>query len=147
MDNKIIICSDHAGIDLKTYLINKLTKDKFDMIDFGVNSYASSDYPKVIAKAAKVISMGEYSRGIFICGSGIGASIVANRFKNVRAGLIYNNKVAKLSRLHNDCNVIVFGARLLSKRKAYALFKTWSNTLFSHEERHQRRIRQIEEVF
>lgn len=144
--DKIIICSDHAGFDLKSYLLNKLVKDKNDITDIGVFNKDSSDYPDIISKGAKAISNGEYTKGIFICGSGIGATIVANRFKNVRAGLIYNKKIAILSRLHNDANVIVFGARLIRKAKAYQLFKIWNSTQFKNEERHLRRIQMIESV-
>ncbi len=144
--DKLIICSDHAGFDLKAYLLIKLRRDKIDVIDIGVYNKVSTDYPDIISKGAKVISKGEYNKGIFICGSGIGATIVANRFKNVRAGLVYNKKIALLSRLHNDTNVIVFGSRLIRKAKAYKLFKIWYSTEFKNEERHLRRIQMIESV-
>lgn len=139
-DDAILLSSDHAGFLLKQYLIKRLQKDKFIIKDLGVFNGQPSDYPDVISGAAKLISEGIYKKGIFICGSGIGASIVANRFKGVRAGLVYNKKIAQLSRLHNDANVMVLGSRFLSPRKAYALFKVWHATPFSDEQRHKIRV-------
>lgn len=145
-NEKLIICSDHAGFELKEYLKKKLNKDKIEFVDFGVMDTTSMDYPDIFSKAAKAISRGKFQKGIFICGSGVGADIVANRYKRVRAVLVYTKEVAKFSRLHNNANVIALGGRLIHFRKAYQLFKIWFNTKYSGEARHTRRIKKIDSL-
>lgn len=143
---KLVMASDHAGYYLKEYLKNKLLKEGYKIEDVGCFSDEPVDYPDYIYKGAKLVSKNNSTKGIFICGSGIGASIVANKVKNIRAALVYNKKTALLSRLHNDANVIVFGGRLISKCKAYKLLKLWLKTKFSFIERHQRRINKIKKI-
>ena len=113
---KILIASDHAGFFLKNKLI-KYFKKKFEFIDFGTHSEESVDYPDFAHKLANEISTKNLS-GVLICGSGVGMSMVANRYKNVRAALCFNENMAKLSRQHNDANILVLGSRLISVEEA-----------------------------
>ncbi len=147
MRNKaIVLAADHGGYELKEYLKNKLIAAGREVVDFGTDSGASVDYPDIIYKAAKSISKGKYEKGVFICGTGIGASIVANKVKKIRAALVYSKALAVLSRTHNDANVIVFGGRFIRHKKAYRLLKVWLNTRFSEDKRHIRRIKKITKV-
>ena len=107
--NKIIIATDHAAFELKEYLKKKLKKDGFLIDDIGVYNTDRMDYPDIISQGAKAIQAEKYKKGLFLCGSGIGASITANRYKKVRAALVYDEATARLSRQHNNANVIVFG--------------------------------------
>jgi len=141
-EKKIILCTDHAGLELKEYIKKRLKKDHFIVEDIGVYDHKRVDYPDIISKGARTIHSGKYKRGIFLCGSGIGASITANRFKRVRAALVYNENTAILSRKHNDANVIVFGGRMISFPKAYQLFQIWWNTEFS-KGRHLKRVKKL----
>ncbi len=145
-DKHIILVTDHAGYKLKEYLKHKLLRDGFKVIDLGVYNTDAVDYPDIIKKGAKSISIGKYKRGIFLCGSGIGTSMAANRYKGVRAALVCNKSTAVLSRRHNDSNVIVLGGRLLNHHRAYKLFKIWWNTEFQGEERHLRRIKKLDKL-
>ncbi len=145
MDNEnIVISSDHAGSKLKEYLKKRLEKENFNIIDMSNDEDKGDDYPDIIRKGAEAISSGKYKKGIFICGAGVGASIVANRYKGVRAVLAFNKKAVTLSREHNDSNVIVFGGWLISFRKAYRFFNLWWNAKFSGYERHIRRINKLD---
>ncbi len=148
-DEKVIIlASDHGGYKLKEYLKSKLDKENYKIKDFGTFSEKSVDYPDIIYKAAKEVAKKEKKGyvGVFICGTGIGASIAANKVKNIRAALVYEKALAYLSRTHNNANVIVFGGRFIKFRKAYKLLKIWLNTPFSNEERHIRRIKKLKMI-
>jgi len=138
---KIIIGSDHAGFDLK-----KALKESFDgMVDVGTYSEDSVDYPDFAAKVARPISSGEFKRGILICGSGIGMSIVANKFPGVRAALCTDTDTARMSRMHNDSNVLVLAGRRTDAETAAAIVKVWSNTEFEGG-RHKRRLDKIKNI-
>ena len=141
MHDSIAIAADHAGFvlkeKLKAYIKNKLNLSCFD---FGTNSEAPVDYPDFISRVANAVNKGKYKKGIVICGSGIGACIVANRYPNVRCALGYNKKIAVLSRLHNDANVLAYGGRFMSFRKAKKILKVWLCTQFSGEKRHKIRL-------
>lgn len=143
--NKIIIGSDHGGFALKEELKEFLSNKGFEIKDAGCFSQESCDYPVFANKVASEVSRGRYKRGILICKSGIGNSIVANKFPGVRAALIYNLKAAKLSRLHNDANILVLGSLFvrpaLTKRIAYV----WLRTEFEGG-RHSRRLKQIKKI-
>ena len=142
---KIIIGSDHAGLSLKetckAYLERQGT---YQVRDIGVFSRESSDYPKIAHQAAQAVSRGEYGRGILICGSGIGMSMVANRYRGVRAALCHNLYSARLSRLHNDANVLAMGERVLGEGLAIEILETFLKTEFEGG-RHQARIDQFDE--
>jgi ribose 5-phosphate isomerase B len=143
--SKIILASDHAGYNLKEFIKTQLQKLNIPYEDVGTFSMESCDYPIYIAKAAKKVSEGLFSRGIVFCGSGIGASIVANRFKNVRAALCVTPQMAVMSRSHNDSNILVMGERITSFDTACEILKSWLETPFEGG-RHKRRIEQIDEV-
>ena len=137
---KILIASDHAGFDLKSLLIKELQKSGFEIQDLGCDSAEKSvDYPDFAQKLSKKLKKGF---GILICGSGIGISIAANRFKHIRAALCHNVKCAKLTRAHNDANVLCLGARMISQKTALAIVKAFLNTKFEGE-RHERRVKKL----
>ena len=135
---KIFIASDHAGYKLKNSIILKLKK----IIDLGPKSSDSVDYPDYAKKLSKKVASNKGSFGILICGSGMGMSIAANKNKNIRAALCYSMKNTKLSRLHNNANIITLGERLINKNKAINLIKIFLNTKFEGG-RHLRRIKKI----
>lgn len=151
---KIVIASDHAGFELKKYLVTSLKEKGYDVVDMGNNVYnETDDYPDYIKMVGEFIS--EHSnpkqyRGIVIGGSGQGENICANKYKNVRSALIYGNdidlntEIAKLSRSHNNANVISLGARFIEKEKALHVVQVWLEESFSNEERHTRRLSKIE---
>ena len=140
---KILIASDHAGFFLKNKLINYFKK-KFEFIDFGTHSEESVDYPDFAHKLANEISTKNLS-GVLICGSGVGMSMVANRYKNVRAALCFNENMAKLSRQHNDANILVLGSRLISVSEAIKCLIVFLNTKFEGG-RHQGRLNKFNNV-
>lgn len=142
---RILIASDHAGFKLKEKLKPYLEKNGFKIKDLGTHSEKSCDYPLLAYNLAKEISRGKFSRGVLICKTGIGNSIVANRIPRVRAALCYNLKAARLSRQHNDSNVLVLGSSFVNERLAKRILVTWLNTQFQGG-RHQRRLNQIKEI-
>ena len=138
---KIFIASDHAGYNLKNSVIVKLSKEQ-KIVDLGTNSKISVDYPDYAKRISKKVSSNKGSFGILICGSGMGMTIAANKTKNIRAALCYSKKNTKLSRLHNNANIITLGARLIDKKKAFNLIKIFLGTKFEGG-RHLRRIKKI----
>ncbi len=142
---KILIASDHAGYNLKAALIKFLTISKYSNIeDLGCDSSENAvDYPDFAKKMAKKIQNDEV--GILICGSGIGISIAANRFLNIRAALCVNEEMAILSRLHNDANVICFGARMISEGLAIKILQEFLATDFEGK-RHKNRVEKINDL-
>ena len=138
---KIFIASDHAGFNLKKNIIQKFSK-KQKIADLGPSSDKSVDYPEYAHKLSKKVSLDNGSFGILICGSGTGMSIVANKNKKIRAALCYSVKNTKLSRLHNNANIITLGARLINKNKAFNLIKLFLSTKFEGG-RHLRRVKKI----
>ena len=145
MDKKIAIASDHAGRELKDDLIDYLKELGAQVVDMGVNSNASVDYPDYGSPLAGKVSTGEIDKGVLICGTGIGMSILANKFKGVRAALVSDVYSARMSREHNDANVLVIGGRIVGKGLAREILKTWLETKFEGG-RHQRRLDKITEV-
>ena len=135
---KIFIASDHAGYKLKNSITSKLKK----VVDLGPKSSNSVDYPDYAKKLSKKVASNKGSFGILICGSGMGMAIAANKTKNIRAALCYSMKNTKLSRLHNNANIITLGERLINKNKAINLIKTFLSTKFEGG-RHLRRIKKI----
>ncbi len=141
----IIIGSDHAGLELKQACKAFLEKSgEHQVTDIGVFTVESSDYPKVAQKVAGAVSRGEYSRGVLICGSGIGMSIAANRYKGIRAALCDNLYCARMSRLHNDSNVLTMGGRVVGVGLALEILDTFLRTEFEGG-RHKGRIDLIDE--
>ena len=137
----IFIASDHAGYNLKKYIISKLSK-KNKILDLGPKSNHSVDYPDFAKKLSKKVTSNKTSFGILVCGSGMGMSIAANKTKNIRAALCYSKKNTKLSRLHNNANIITLGERLINKNKAISLIKIFLSTKFEGG-RHLRRVKKI----
>ena len=142
---KIAIGSDHAGFGLKEDLLTLLKGLSLDIIDCGTSNTESVDYPDFGEKVARMVSEGGVDRGILICGTGIGMSMVANKFPNVRASLCNDLFSAKMSRLHNDANVLVLGGRIIGKDLAAEITKTWLSTPFEGD-RHMRRLNKIKKI-
>ena len=142
---KLAIGSDHAGLKLKNRVIDLLKKKGIVVTDFGTDNHESVDYPDFGMHVAEAVSRGRMERGILLCGSGIGMSIVANKYRGVRAALCYDTQTARLSREHNDANILVMGGRLLAEPKALEIVKTWLKTEFEGG-RHARRIKKISEI-
>jgi len=143
--SKLLIASDHAGFALKEKLIDYLEKKAIDVKDLGTYSQQRCDYPLYAYELAKNISSGKFKRGILICKSGIGNSIVANRLPGVRAALCDNLKITKLSREHNDSNVLVLGSAFVKADLAKRIVWAWLNTRFLGG-RHLRRIKLINQI-
>ena len=139
---KILIASDHAGFKLKEIIKTYLSKKKIKVLDLGPFKSVKVDYPDYAHKLSKKINLNKKLTGVLVCGSGIGMEITANRYKNVRAALCYNQKSAKLSRLHNNANVITLGSRLIKKSVALKCIDTFLNTKFKGG-RHTKRIKKI----
>ena len=144
MENSpIIIGGDHAGYELKEYVKKYLTALNFTVEDRGAFSDASVDYPDIGIQVAQKISSGEYQRGILICGTGIGMSMVANRFPSVRAALCNDLFSAIMSRRHNNANILVMGGRVIGSELAKEIVRVWLETPFEGG-RHQKRIDKID---
>jgi ribose 5-phosphate isomerase B len=138
----IPIGSDHAGFSLKTYLLKNLASAGFRFHDFGTFTDESVDYPDFIHPVAKAVNDGVYQRGIIICGSGNGASMVANKYPMVRSAICWSDEIAKLSRLHNDANIIALPARFITPEEAVSMVKIFFNTEFEGG-RHEQRVEKI----
>ena len=139
---KIFISSDHAGFKLKEDIKYFLKKRKYSFIDLGPDNDNRVDYPDYAHSVAKKVKINKNYRGILVCGSGMGMNIAANRHKNIRAAQCYNVKSTKLSRLHNDANIITLGSRLLSKKNALNCVSVFLKTKFEGG-RHSKRIKKI----
>jgi len=141
----IAIGSDHGGFALKEEVKKYLDANNIEYKDCGCYDTSSCDYPVYGKAVAKAVSEGEAQKGIVICTTGIGISITANKFKGVRCALCADTVSAKLTRLHNDANVLALGAGIVGTNLALSIVETFLNTEFSNEERHQRRIDLIED--
>ncbi len=139
---EISIGCDHAGFDLKEKVKRLLEETSHEVSDEGAFSEESVDYPDFAARVARAVSEGTVERGILICGTGIGMSIVANKFEGVRAALCHNLETAQMSRLHNDSNVLALGSRVLEPEVALNIVREWLQTDFDGG-RHQRRLDKI----
>ncbi len=140
----IAIGSDHGGYDLKELVKKHLDAKKISYKDVGCDSKTSCDYPEYGKEVAKSVLSGESEKGIVICTTGIGISIAANKYKGIRAALCADTLSAKLTRLHNNANVLAMGAGIIGPDLALSIVDTFLETEFSGEERHQRRVDAIE---
>ena len=140
---KIAIACDHGALDLKLAVKEHLLQNGYEVQDFGTNSLASCDYPDFVAPAAKAVAAGECEKGIVLCSTGIGVSIAANKVKGIRCALLSDLMSARLTREHNDTNMMAMGAFIVGKALALQIVDTWLTTQFSQGERHQRRIDKI----
>ncbi len=139
---KIFISSDHAGFSLKDQIYAKLKKGNYRITNLGPFNDKSVDYPIYAKKLANTVSRNKSSFGILVCGSGTGMAMAANKVKNIRAAMCYNVKNTKLSRLHNNANIITVGSRLINKNLAFKLVNIFLKTKFEGG-RHLRRIKKI----
>jgi ribose 5-phosphate isomerase B len=140
--DQIIIGSDHAGFPLKEVVKQYLAETGYAVTDAGTDSPASVDYPDFGAIVAQGVSTGEFVRGILVCGTGVGMSIVANKFPSVRAALCLDEETARMSRLHNDTNILVLAGRRTEEEAAKSIVSLWLNTEFEGG-RHQKRLNKI----
>ena len=139
------IASDHGGFAMKEFLIDKLQKAGFKVKDFGTFSEESVDYPDIIHPLAKAIDTGVYPLGIIMCGSGNGAQMTANKYKNVRAGLCWTEEQAKLCRMHNDANIISIPGRFVDFELGLKMVKAFLTTEFEGG-RHIKRVNKISQI-
>ncbi|MCR5715829.1 MAG: ribose 5-phosphate isomerase B [Lachnospiraceae bacterium] len=141
---KLSIASDHGGFALKEAVKKHLREQGHEVQDFGTNDLSSCDYPDFAKPAAQAVADGVCDKGIVICTTGIGVSICANKVKGVRCALCHETSTARLTRLHNDANVLAMGAGMTGELLAMEIVDTFLGTEFSGEERHMRRIQKIE---
>ena len=141
----ILIASDHAGVELKRKLEAELAKLGYAYRDLGTDSTASTDYPDFAHPLAKEVSEGHATRGVLLCGTGLGMSYVANRYPHVRAAVVWTPEVAELARSHNDANVLVLPARFVTDTQALEILRTWLQTPFEGG-RHERRVLKIDDT-
>ena len=142
---KIAIGSDHAGFELKEKLKIFLSSIGYDVVDFGTNSIDSVDYPLIAKSLATSVANKNPNKGILVCGTGIGMSIAANKIKGIIAALANDIQTAKLSRLHNNSNILTLGGRIIDHELAKEIVQTWLTTEFEGG-RHQRRVKEIKDL-
>jgi len=140
---KIAIGCDHGALALKNSLITHLEGCGYEVEDFGTYTEKSCDYPDFAAAAAQAVAAGKCDRGIVLCTTGIGVSVTANKINGIRCALLSDPWTAKMTRLHNDTNMMAMGAGIVGENLAYEIVDTWLDTEFSGEERHQRRIDKV----
>lgn len=140
---KIAIGCDHGALELKNALVSRLQGQGYEVTDFGTHTLDSCDYPEFAAAAARAVAAGECDRGIVLCTTGIGVSITANKIKGIRCALLSDVMSARMTREHNDTNVMALGAGVVGQMLAFQIVDTWLGTEFSHNERHQRRIDKV----
>ncbi len=142
----IAIGSDHAGWELKERVKKYLEKEGYESRDFGTEDSSPCDYPDFGLAVAEAVAREENTRGILICTTGIGMSIVANKVPGVRAAPCNNVETARLSREHNDTNVLVLGTKTVEKGKLEDIIQIWLNTGFTNDERHVRRLKKVKQI-
>jgi ribose 5-phosphate isomerase B len=140
---KIAIGCDHGALNLKNKMVSHLEAKGYEVKDFGTYTNASCDYPEFAAAAAKAVASGECEKGIVLCTTGIGVSISANKVDGIRCALLSDVWSAKMTRLHNDTNMMAIGAGVVGENLALEIADTWLTTEFSGDERHQRRIDKV----
>ena len=137
---KISVGCDHGALDLKNALVAHLNKKGYEVKDFGTYTPDSCDYPEFAEAAARAVASGECDKGIVLCTTGIGVSITANKVRGVRCAMLTDTMTARLTREHNDTNMMALGAGVVGPMLALQIVDTWLETPFSGEARHQRRI-------
>ena len=140
---KIAIACDHGALALKNAIIDHLTKKGYEIQNFGTDTLDSCDYPDFAAPAAQAVADGKCDKGIVLCTTGIGVSITANKVKGIRCALLSDVMSARMTREHNDTNMMAIGAGVVGQMLALEIVDTWLGTEFSHNERHQRRIDKV----
>ncbi len=144
-DRRIAIASDHAGRELKEDIKEFLISSGYEPVDMGTDSDERVDYPDYGIPVAEKVSKGEIQKAILICGTGIGMSIVANKFSGVRAALVYDTYTARMAKEHNDANILVIGGRVVGKGLAREMVRVWLESSFQGG-RHSRRLDKIREI-
>lgn len=143
----VFVASDHAGFDLKKKIFDETKElEGYEFFDLGTDSEESCDYPIFAQRLVNKLKIYDDSFGVLICGTGIGMSIAANRYAWIRAALCCNEKMAEMAKRHNDANVIVFGARIISSEEALKSLKRFLTEDFEGEERHVRRLNMINQL-
>lgn len=140
---KIAIACDHGALDLKNTVAEHLRKAGHEVSDFGTHTLDSCDYPDYAAAAARAVASGACDKGIVLCTTGIGVSIAANKIDGIRCALLSDILSARMTRLHNDTNMMALGAGIVGQNLALEIVDTWIGTEFSGEARHQRRIDKV----
>ena len=140
---KIAIGCDHGALDLKNAMIAHLEKQGHEVVNFGTDTLDSCDYPDFAAPAAKAVASGQCDKGIVLCTTGIGVSITCNKVKGIRCALLSDVMSARMTREHNDTNMMAIGAGVVGQMLALEIADTWLGTEFFHQERHQRRIEKV----
>jgi ribose 5-phosphate isomerase B len=143
---KIVVGSDHAGFEYKSKIIGFVKSMGHSVEDIGADSSESTDYPDFAEKGAKIVACGEADMAIFLCGSGIGMDIAANKIKGIRSAVCWNKETAMFARSHNHANVLSLGKRLLTLDECLEIVKVFLNTPESMEERHLKRIKKIKDI-
>ena len=143
---KIGIANDHAATALKFEVVKHLEEKGYEVVNFGTDTSDSCDYPDYAYKLASAVANKEVEYGIAICGTGIGISISCNKVKGIRAACVSESLSAKLTREHNNANIIAFGARIVGPETAFDIVDTFLNTPFSNGERHIKRINKITDI-
>jgi RpiB/LacA/LacB family sugar-phosphate isomerase len=143
---RIAIAADHAGVVLKDDVAAYLAELGHDVTDLGTHGIDPVDYPDYAAAVGRAVMSGEAERGILLCGSGVGASVAANKIRGIRAGLCHDTYSAHQGVEHDDMNVLVLGARVIGPATAHELVRTFLGARFTDEERHRRRLAKIEEL-
>ena len=140
---KIAIACDHGALALKNTLMVHLKEQGHEVVNFGTDTLDSCDYPDFAAPAAQAVADGKCDKGIVLCTTGIGVSITANKVRGIRCALLSDVKSARMTREHNDTNVMAMGAHVVDEKLAVEIMDTWLGTAFSGEARHQRRIDKV----
>ena len=140
---KIAVGCDHGALALKELLVPHLQAKGYEVKDFGTYTYDSCDYPDYAGYAAKAVASGECDKGIVLCTTGIGVSITANKVDGIRCALLSDKMSARMTREHNDTNMMAIGAAVVGPMLALEIVDTWLETPFSHVDRHQRRVDKI----
>ena len=140
---KLAIGCDHGALTLKNALVERLTAQGHEVKDFGTYTADSCDYPDFAAPAARAVASGECEKGIVLCTTGIGVSITANKIPGIRCALLSDVTSARMTREHNDTNMMAMGAAVVEQALAFQIVDTWISTEFSHNERQQRRIDKV----
>lgn len=143
---KIAIASDHAGIDLKLPLLKILDERGIEYTDFGTHDHESTDYPSWGELVGEKVASGEFDKGLLFCGTGIGIALAANSIKGIRAAVCHDVFSAKMSKEHNNCNILAMGARVIGIGYATEVLEAWLDTEFEEGGRHQRRVNMLMDI-
>ena len=143
---KIAIGADHAGFDLKQKLIQRLSANDHEIVDAGTHDTSPVDYPDFAEAVGRAVLCKQVERGIIVCGSGVGASVAANKLKGIRAGLCHDTYSAHQGVEHDDMNVLVLGARIIGEELAGEIAESFLRARFSGDERHRRRLQKIDAI-